>query len=32
MTLGELIEIGAQQMHQAKIEFGQGTLNAWDEA
>ena len=32
MTLGELIEIGAQQMHQAKIQFGQGTLNAWDEA
>jgi len=32
MTLGELIEIGAQQMHQARIEFGQGTLNAWDEA
>lgn len=32
MTLGELIEIGAQQMHQAGIEFGQGTLNAWDEA
>jgi ribosomal protein L3 glutamine methyltransferase len=32
MTLGELIAIGAQQMHQAKIQFGQGTLNAWDEA
>ncbi|NBW00467.1 MAG: 50S ribosomal protein L3 N(5)-glutamine methyltransferase [Betaproteobacteria bacterium] len=32
MTLGELIEIGAQQMHQARVQFGQGTLSAWDEA
>ena len=32
MTLAELIADSAQQLSQAGVQFGQGTLNATDEA
>ena len=32
MTLLELIESGAQQLEDAKLSFGHGTTNAFDEA
>ena len=32
MKIRDLIALGEQRFHDAQLEFGQGTLNAWDES